>query len=700
MKKTMRVLATLSILASSMLFAQPATAVENPYANGNGNVACINNGQESGYFVIASYKVTHQINCRGAAIVPTGVTELLANAFINTAITSIVIPNTVTSIGDYAFAEASALTSIVIPDSVTYLGNDVFKDARALTSATLGRTTQIGTSAFRRTGITSIVIPDSVTLINNAAFLESALTSIIIPDSVTQINDYAFANSSSLQSVTIGEGVTYIKDAAFTGLSSLTSLIIGSNVNQMDGASTFSGANALTTYTYCGSLSKSTLDYRAGWGPQKVNNCVPKATVIAGSEPNSKVATFASGITLAEIPVSSGLPAIKLTFVNTPSSSVIVKPTLNPVPLSATPFMTTGSPIIVDITFPGGHDGSDVKICLDGDSTDHLYHFTGGAWVELTGRTYENNQVCGYTNSFSPFVAAPVNPVTAPGAPTIGTATATGTTTATISFTAPASDGGSTITKYIATSTPGSITGEISQAGSGTISVTGLFAATAYTFTVTAINSAGTSVASSASNSITTFAPGIAPLFSTGGAYAGMYTVQITNYDPDTTYTATTTNGSASIDSNGLISVTGLGVNQSATVTVTTTKTGYGSGTGSVTGSSQVAPMLPSSTPSVVLSQTLIMCTMGSHSAAPTSSVFSLFVDGEHISTNFSAVGDYLPDWIIPWASTSTITRTASLTSATWAMSDAYKGKSITCTTLAYSNNATGLTSSQKMMVK
>ena len=94
-----------------------------------------------------------------------------------------------------------------------------------------------------------------------------------------------------------------------------------------------------------------------------------------------------------------------------------------------------------------------------------------------------------------------------PGAPTIGSATATGSTTATVTFTQPASNGGATITSYTATSSPGSITGTLSQAGSGTITVSGLSPGTAYTFTVTATNSVGTSAASGASNSITTTVP-------------------------------------------------------------------------------------------------------------------------------------------------------------------------------------------------
>ncbi len=116
------------------------------------------------------------------------------------------------------------------------------------------------------------------------------------------------------------------------------------------------------------------------------------------------------------------------------------------------------------------------------------------------------------TASFGPS-SVTNNALAAPGAPTIGTATA-GDTTAGVPFTAPASNGGATITTYTATSSPGGITGTLSQAGSGTISVTGLTNGTAYTFTVTATNSQGTGSPSSASNSVTPAAAGAAYLFS------------------------------------------------------------------------------------------------------------------------------------------------------------------------------------------
>lgn len=92
---------------------------------------------------------------------------------------------------------------------------------------------------------------------------------------------------------------------------------------------------------------------------------------------------------------------------------------------------------------------------------------------------------------------------TAPSAPTIGTATVLSATSVSLTFTAPASDGGAAITGYTATSSPGSITGTLAGATAGTITITGLTSGVAYTFTVTATNSIGTSAASAASNSVT-----------------------------------------------------------------------------------------------------------------------------------------------------------------------------------------------------
>ena len=135
-------------------------------------------------------------------------------------ITSVSLPDGLTSIGYGAFENCSSLTSITIPNSVTNIGDRAFADCSSLTSVTLGNSvTNIGEYAFRDcSGLTSVTIPNSVTSIGSGAFYHcSSLTSVTIGNSVTSIGGSAFAGCSSLTSVTIPSSVTYIGQSAFSG---------------------------------------------------------------------------------------------------------------------------------------------------------------------------------------------------------------------------------------------------------------------------------------------------------------------------------------------------------------------------------------------------------------------------------------------------------------------------------------------------
>ena len=140
-------------------------------------------------------------------------------------VTELVIPEGVTSIGNYAFCGCDSLTSVTIPDSVTAIGYSAFSGCTSLTSVTIpDSVTTIGSSAFRDcNSLKSVTIPDSVTTIGYSAFYYcTRLESVTIPDSVNMIASYAFYHCDSLTNVTIPNSVTEIGDHAFAYCDILT----------------------------------------------------------------------------------------------------------------------------------------------------------------------------------------------------------------------------------------------------------------------------------------------------------------------------------------------------------------------------------------------------------------------------------------------------------------------------------------------
>ena len=178
------------------------------------------------------------------------VTEIGKNGFENAVLKEITIPDSVTSIGDYAFYLCTNLTSVTIPDSVTSIGLSAFYWCDSLTSVTIGNSvTSIGEEAFYRcTNLTSVTIGNGVTIIGERMFSGcTSLTSIVIPDSVTSIGEWAFSGCTSLTSVVIPDSVTSIGKYVFNYCTGLTSVVIPNSVTSI-GSSAFCDCKSLTIY--------------------------------------------------------------------------------------------------------------------------------------------------------------------------------------------------------------------------------------------------------------------------------------------------------------------------------------------------------------------------------------------------------------------------------------------------------------------
>lgn len=231
-------------------------------------------------------------NCIGLtkAIIPDSVTSIGGYAFQGcSGLTNIIIPESVTSISNsafsgctglasagpiggsydyqfgwkteiprYAFYNCTGLTSVTIPESVTSIGYEAFHGCTGLTSAgpiggdynyQFGWKTNIPNNAFFDcSDLTSVTIPEGITSIGKYAFSGCSLLSVTIPEGVTSIGMSAFSRCRSLTTITIPESITSIGDNAFSDCISLTNITIPEGVTSI-GASTFSCCTCLTSVT-------------------------------------------------------------------------------------------------------------------------------------------------------------------------------------------------------------------------------------------------------------------------------------------------------------------------------------------------------------------------------------------------------------------------------------------------------------------
>lgn len=165
---------------------------------------------------------------------PYTVTAIDHAAFSNSAVTSVTIPDSVTSIHDVSFFNCSQLTNISIPNSVTYIGYSAFNSC---------------------TSLKSITLPSSLSTISRALFSGcSQLTTIHIPDSVSSIQISAFHNCENLKTIRIPVSVTSIENYAFDGCPSSMTVTYSGSKTQWDDITKGSNSDVLENHLICAKL--------------------------------------------------------------------------------------------------------------------------------------------------------------------------------------------------------------------------------------------------------------------------------------------------------------------------------------------------------------------------------------------------------------------------------------------------------------
>jgi len=207
-------------------------------------------------------------NLRSVTI-PDGLTTIGEAAFAESGLTSVTIPNSVTSIGASAFYDCASLASVTIPNSVTSIGASAFDGCTSLTSVTIpSNVTSIGDEAFSDTGLTSVTIPSNVTSIGNEAFYDcTSLTSITVSalnPSYSSVAGVLFNNNQTVliqypaseagSSYTIPSSVSVISNYAFFSCESLTSVTIPTGVTSI-GQQAFEFCKGLPSVTIPNSVT-------------------------------------------------------------------------------------------------------------------------------------------------------------------------------------------------------------------------------------------------------------------------------------------------------------------------------------------------------------------------------------------------------------------------------------------------------------
>ncbi len=231
--KTKLLLASLMLSMSFSLFAQNGTNIKWSFNEETCVLSIVGTGAMTDYESVAQtgsgspYRspFSWYADRISSIIISDGITKIGDYSFETCGkVTSISIPNSVTTIGKGAFQKCISLTSIEIPNSVTSIRESAFQDCSALTSVHIFDMAAWCKIYFTNSGANPLCKA------HNLYLNGTLVTDMIIPNSVTYISKYAFENCSSLTSIEIPNSVTNIRDSAFCDCTYLEEIVIGNGV--------------------------------------------------------------------------------------------------------------------------------------------------------------------------------------------------------------------------------------------------------------------------------------------------------------------------------------------------------------------------------------------------------------------------------------------------------------------------------------
>lgn len=199
---------------------------------------------------MATYTGWYEDKAAKKLVVEQGVTSISEQAFRYGKITSVVLPESVTTIGNQAFMDCKSLETVTMSSSVVKVGEQAFDNTPWAANLPAGPT-YLGKVLYiyKEDGATQYTVRDGTYSISDSAFKgNTTLKSVVLPQDLQYIDGQVFQNCTALQTIVIPDSVQYINYATFSGCTSLKSVTVGSGVKSI-GMDAFYNCSALQTLT-------------------------------------------------------------------------------------------------------------------------------------------------------------------------------------------------------------------------------------------------------------------------------------------------------------------------------------------------------------------------------------------------------------------------------------------------------------------